>query len=84
MPANNHRGNITVSTGYLNERNNMLREQAEAWMNDPANAPSAPTGVSSLSPETMAEFGLGGDMVRRPDGGAEQPPHLDVLMGEKD
>lgn len=79
--------------------------QAQAWMNNPSHAPSAPNSVASLSPETLAEFGLGekdwadphgmkrpdltgvdvaDDMVRRPDGGAEQPPHLDVLRREKD
>lgn len=28
MPANNHRGNIVVSTGFLNERNAHLAEMA--------------------------------------------------------
>jgi len=27
MPAHNHRGNIVVSTGYLNERANALQQQ---------------------------------------------------------
>ena len=29
MPAKNHRGNITVSTGFLNERNATLAQMAQ-------------------------------------------------------
>lgn len=32
MPAKNHRGNIIVSTGFLNERNNALAEQIHQEM----------------------------------------------------